>query len=112
MDGIKEPETISSVNNDIKDEQRTKEKLKDMSGFQQRGCELLRVNLLALVDNEDDVTVTVNQGTHITVFEVKVNKADIGLVIGKQGQTARALRRILWGFAIKHKVKAVMEIVE
>ena len=42
-----------------------------------------------LVANPDEVSVSEVAGEHTSVFELRVNKEDLGKVIGKQGRTAR-----------------------
>lgn len=114
---FKEPESISSQLAGLEHEQQVNKELKGekndaLNSFQIDGKALLEVNVKALVDSPDDVQVTVNQGEQTTVFEVRVNKGDLGKVIGKRGETAKALRRILFGFGSKRKMRAIMEIVE
>jgi predicted RNA-binding protein YlqC (UPF0109 family) len=46
------------------------------------------------------------------VIELKVDKTDLGKVIGKQGRTARALRTILNAASTKLKKRSVLEIIE
>jgi predicted RNA-binding protein YlqC (UPF0109 family) len=45
----------------------------------------------ALVDNTEEVAVNEVEGDRTTVFELRVAKTDIGKIIGKQGNTARAM---------------------
>ncbi|MBF0300784.1 MAG: KH domain-containing protein [Oligoflexia bacterium] len=66
----------------------------------------------ALVDMPDAVEVHEIQGEQTTVVELKVDKSDLGKVIGKQGRTARALRTILNAASTKLKKRSVLEIVE
>lgn len=66
----------------------------------------------ALVDMPDAVDVHEIQGEQTTVIELKVDKSDLGKVIGKQGRTARALRTILNAASTKLKKRSVLEIVE
>jgi uncharacterized protein len=66
----------------------------------------------ALVDHPEQVTVTEIEGDQTTVLELKVAKADIGKVIGKQGRTARSMRTILSAASAKIKKRTVLEIVE
>jgi predicted RNA-binding protein YlqC (UPF0109 family) len=66
----------------------------------------------ALVDLPDLVEVHEIVGEQTTVLELKVDKTDLGKVIGKQGRTARALRTILNGAATKLRKRAVLEILE
>ncbi len=66
----------------------------------------------ALVDMPDEVNVNEIMGEQTTVVELKVDKSDLGKVIGKQGRTARALRTILNAASTKLKKRAVLEIIE
>ena len=66
----------------------------------------------ALVDNPDEVAVTAVEGSQATVLELKVAKEDLGKIIGKQGRTARSLRRILGAASAKERRRVVLEIVE
>ncbi len=53
--------------------------------------------LINLVDHPDDVTVDILRRDDRDVFRVTVHAEDLGKVIGKGGQTARALRVLLLG---------------
>ncbi len=66
----------------------------------------------ALVDKPEDVSVQQVEGERTIVFELRVDKSDIGKVIGKQGNTARAIRTILGAAGTKLKMRCVLEIVE
>ena len=66
----------------------------------------------ALVDNPEQVRVTEIEGERISVIELAVAREDLGKVIGKQGQTARALRTILTAASMKIKRRSVLEILE
>lgn len=66
----------------------------------------------SLVDMPDDVEVKEVVGEQTTVIELKVDKSDLGKVIGKQGRTARALRTILNAASTKLKKRSVLEIIE
>lgn len=66
----------------------------------------------ALVDIPEAVEVNEILGEQTTVIELKVDKTDLGKVIGKQGRTARALRTILNAASTKLKKRSVLEIVE
>ncbi len=65
-----------------------------------------------LVDMPEDVSVNEIVGEQTTVIELKVDKTDLGKVIGKQGRTARALRTILNAASTKLKKRSVLEIIE
>lgn len=66
----------------------------------------------ALVDMPDRVEVNEIEGEQTTVLELKVDKSDLGKVIGKQGRTARALRTILNAASTKLRKRSVLEIIE
>ena len=66
----------------------------------------------ALVDQPDLVSVSEIDGMHTSILELRVAKADIGKVIGKQGRTADALRPILSAVSAKVKKRTVLEIVD
>lgn len=66
----------------------------------------------SLVDMPDQVQVNEIVGEQTTVIELKVDKTDLGKIIGKQGRTARALRTILNAASTKLKKRSVLEIIE
>jgi predicted RNA-binding protein YlqC (UPF0109 family) len=74
--------------------------------------EIIQIIAKALVDQPELVFVTEIGGTNTSILELKVAKADIGKVIGRQGRTAGALRTILSAVSAKEKKRAVLEIVE
>lgn len=65
-----------------------------------------------LVDRPEDVSVTEIHSEKTTVIELRVAPADIGKVIGKQGNTARALRTILNAAGRKMGNRCILEILE
>ncbi len=66
----------------------------------------------ALVDKPDEVKVHVVEGENSIILELKVAADDVGKVIGKGGQTAKAMRKILSAAATKLKKKSLLQIVE
>jgi predicted RNA-binding protein YlqC (UPF0109 family) len=48
-----------------------------------------------IVDNPDDVEVSTRTLRRGELLEVRVNPADLGRVIGRNGRTARALRTVI-----------------
>jgi uncharacterized protein len=66
----------------------------------------------SLVDFPDQVDVREVEGEKMTVFQLRLNKADVGKVIGKQGRTIQALRTLVNGGSIKQGKRAVVEIIE
>jgi uncharacterized protein len=74
--------------------------------------ELVERLVKTLVDNPDGVQVTEVMGNNVIIIEVKVDKSDMGKVIGKHGQTASAIRTLLNATSAKLKKRAVLEILE
>ncbi len=74
--------------------------------------ELVEVIAKALVDEPDQVRVTVREGERITLIELQVAPGDVGKVIGKQGRTAAAIRLLLGAVATKLRKRAVLDIPE
>ncbi len=74
--------------------------------------ELIQYVAKSLVDMPEHVEVTEISGEQTTVIELKVDKTDLGKVIGKQGRTARALRTILNAASTKLRKRSVLEIIE
>jgi predicted RNA-binding protein YlqC (UPF0109 family) len=66
----------------------------------------------ALVDQPDKVRVDVTSGGSSCILELHVARDDVGKVIGKGGQTAKAMRKILSAAATKLRKKAYLEIIE
>ncbi len=66
----------------------------------------------ALVDNPDQVRIEEVEGARTTVYELRVGEGDLGKVIGKQGQTAKAIRTLLAAASARRGKRAVLEILE
>ncbi len=74
--------------------------------------ELLEYIAKSLVDFPDDVSVTETESEHSTVLELRVNDADMGKVIGKQGRIAKSIRAVIKAAAGKSNKKVIVEIVQ
>lgn len=66
----------------------------------------------ALVDLPEEVSVAQVDGERTAVIELRVAPTDIGKVIGKKGNTARAMRTILSAAGAKLGKHCVLEILE
>ena len=66
----------------------------------------------ALVDHTSEVEVREVQHGETTVLELRVHPDDRGKVIGRQGQTARALRTVVGVLATRASRRVVLNIVE
>jgi len=73
---------------------------------------LVQLMAEALVDHPEQVNVNAVEGENSVILELKVAPDDIGKVIGKGGQTAKAMRKILSAAATKLKKKSLLQIVE
>ena len=74
--------------------------------------DLIKEIVKALVDQPEQVVVTEIEGDNTNVLELSVAKSDMGMVIGKQGRTAQALRTILNAASAKTRKRYILEIVE
>ena len=74
--------------------------------------ELMKTMARALVDEPESVSVIEVGGKQSSILEIKVAKADMGKIIGKQGRTAGALRVILSAVSAKEKKRIWLEIVD
>ena len=73
---------------------------------------LVELMAKSLVDKPEEVAVAQVDGERTAVFELRVAESDIGKVIGKQGNTVRAMRTILSAASAKLNKRCVLEILE
>ena len=66
----------------------------------------------ALVDYPDRVEVTAVESETSIIIDLKVDPEDVGKVIGKGGQTAKAMRKVLSAAATKLRKKSLLQIIE
>ncbi len=74
--------------------------------------ELVSAIARSLVEHPDAVEVTENKSEDTTVIQLKVAEDDMGMVIGKQGRIAKAIRTVVKAAATKTNEKVVVEIVQ
>ena len=74
--------------------------------------EIIEEVVKALVDQPDKVVVSEIDGERTIVYELRVDKSDLGKVIGKEGKTARAMRTIITAASMKGGKRGVLEILE
>lgn len=65
-----------------------------------------------LVDNPDDVKVDRKVDEMGVLVSLDVNPADMGIVIGREGQTAKALRTLLRVIGAKNNARVNLKINE
>ena len=75
--------------------------------------ELIERIVHAMVDNPEQVKIDEILGSQTTVYEIRVAKNDIGKVIGKHGNNAKAIRTILAAASARaQRGRAIIEIIE
>ncbi len=74
--------------------------------------QLIEFIAASLVEDQKQVKVTEAMKESYTVMELSVGSEDLGKVIGKNGQTARAIRTLVNAAASKAGDKIIFEIKE
>jgi predicted RNA-binding protein YlqC (UPF0109 family) len=74
--------------------------------------EFLAYVVKGLVHNPGAVTVTPVERAGATVYELRLDSADVGKIIGRQGMTINAIRALLQAGAAKKGLRCSVEIVE
>ncbi|TVQ57476.1 MAG: KH domain-containing protein [Phycisphaerales bacterium] len=74
--------------------------------------ELVSYVAKALVDEPNQVEVSVIEGEKSTIIELKVSPDDVGKVIGKHGRIAKAMRTILSAAGTRSGKRMVLEILD
>lgn len=74
--------------------------------------EFVEYTVKQLVDLPDEVVVKEVEGETVTVYELRVGQGDLGKVIGKRGQNAKAIRTLLSAASARNGKRAVLEILE
>lgn len=74
--------------------------------------ELVEHMAKSLVDKPENVEVDEIPGQQTTLLALKVDKEDLGKVIGKQGKTAAAMRTIIRAAGTKLNKRYHLDIVE
>lgn len=74
--------------------------------------EILNLIIENLVESKQDVSIEEIEENGIIVFKVKVNKNDMGKVIGKQGKIAHSIRSLMKAVGSKEQKKVDVEFVD
>ncbi len=74
--------------------------------------EILETLIKSLVEHTDDVTGMEKEDGNTLLYEVKVNNADMGKVIGKQGRVAKSIRTLMKSVAGKEHKKITIEFID
>ena len=65
---------------------------------------MLKFVVTSIVKHKEDVSVEEKQDGRFKIYNVKVNPADMGSVIGKGGNTAQAIRTVIKSMNSREKV--------
>ena len=65
-----------------------------------------------LVQNPDTVSITPVEREGMTVYEVRLDRQDVGKIIGRHGVTINAIRSLLLAGSARKGVRCSVEIVE
>jgi predicted RNA-binding protein YlqC (UPF0109 family) len=74
--------------------------------------EFLEFVIKSIVDHPEDVKVDRVVDEMGVLLTLKVNSADMGQIIGRQGATAKAIRTILRVIGMKHNARINLKIEE
>ena len=74
--------------------------------------ELVKTIVEPLVEHQGEIDVREVEGENSTIIELRVNEADLGKVIGKQGRTAKAIRTILNAASVRKGKRVTLEIID
>jgi len=74
--------------------------------------DFLEFVIKAIVSHPDDVNVTRTVDEMGVLLNLKVNREDMGQVIGRQGATAKAIRSILRVIGLKNNARINLKIEE
>jgi predicted RNA-binding protein YlqC (UPF0109 family) len=74
--------------------------------------DLISYILVNLVDHPEDVTVQRTERQGREIYQVRVHPDDLGKVIGKGGQTARAVRTLLLAVSQRTDRRLGLEILD
>lgn len=74
--------------------------------------EILEVIIKNLVTDTESVSINEIEGQQSIVYEIKVAENDMGKVIGKEGNVAKAIRAIIKAVAAKEHKRVTVEFID
>ena len=74
--------------------------------------DLIEYLVKSLVDNKDAVVLTESEEDGKIIIKVKVESADMGRVIGKDGRIIKSIREIVRAYSAKNHEKVSVDIEE
>ena len=86
--------------------------IKDTENMSIKDQEFVEYLVKAIVDNPNDVSTERSVDEMGVLITLKVNQADMGNVIGRSGQTARAIRTLLRVVGARNNSRVNLKIYE
>ncbi len=83
-----------------------------MEETQYNDLEFVKYVISQIVDNPEDININRTVDEMGVLITLEVNKEDMGKIIGKAGQTAKALRVLLRIIGSKNNARVNLKIVE
>lgn len=80
--------------------------------MQEQDAQFLEYVVKALVDNPNDVKITRSVDEMGVLLTLNVNTADMGKIIGRMGNTAKAIRTLLRVVGMKNNARVNLKINE
>lgn len=74
--------------------------------------EILQLIISNLVENKESVEILKEEKENLVVLKIKVDKSDIGRVIGKHGNLIKSIRTVIKSISTKERKKVVVDIIE
>ena len=74
--------------------------------------DVLEVIIKSLVNNPDSVEITEESSEKTLILKVKIDKNDMGKIIGKQGRMAKSIRTVMKSLAGKESKKVEVEFLD
>lgn len=65
-----------------------------------------------LVRNPEAVSITPVENNGATIYELRLDQADVGRVIGREGVTINAIRSLLTAGSARRGLRCSLEIIE
>lgn len=73
---------------------------------------LLEYIVKNLVNHPENIEISEEQVESRIVLKLKVDKEDMGRVIGKEGRIIRSIRELIYAYAMKEHKKVTVEVEE
>ena len=78
----------------------------------EKALDFVRYVLEQICENTSDIVLEEKNDELGTLISIRVNEADMGKIIGKNGQTISALRLLVRGMGAKNNQKINLKVLE